>query len=143
MINKIFKFLRKEQLNIGICLLLLAIALSNLISFVFYKDYSILTNIFLIIGIILVADFDNILKRTIKINFNRFILLFFVVYFTILSLSNISEFAGTGYSLIYNVFTIIVICAFLTRTEWDNKEDFVKIVFYVTGILSIIHMSSR
>ena len=103
------KFIIKQRFNIGIVLLLLSTPITNLIAFVTNKNTSKLTDVFLLIALICIADFKSL--RKFKFYFSKIQMYFFIYSLGILLISIISGYSfnsGRG-AVIYNLLTLALI----------------------------------
>lgn len=136
MINR----LKTQKFNIGILFLLYGVLVSNLFSFATKTDYSFLTKIFMIAGLLLIFHYpSNQGKKQISITF-LFILFYQICVCAWSVFSGYSFMNGTG-SIIFNIFEIVFTIFLFLNKDWKSSDNFPKLFFYVSGILSIISLA--
>ena len=133
------KEIRKNKFNIGVVLLLNATATSNLISLMLNKNMSRLSDLFMFAAFICLLDFRALSQGTLYRKRQAFYACFFVTLLILVtSILAGAAFSGTFGAVIYNLFPVAIMYALMTDREWENRESFVKIVYYFCGSLTII-----
>ncbi|NVY96193.1 hypothetical protein HU830_03250 [Lactobacillus sp. DCY120] len=128
----------KNKFNFGVLLLFSAVAISNLLGFIFNRDLSIIGNFLLLISLLLLVNLRGILSGRLylrKPTLGTF--WFYIAYISILSYFSIGFKKEAG-ALIYNLFALFLMLVLISRNHWPNKDRFVQMGFIYFGILVII-----
>lgn len=131
--RKIFE----NKFNIGLIILILCLPSTNLLSGFTGQNCSWLSDVLMVVGLLLILDFDTLFSFKLFLRNWKDLLCIFLLIWSITS-SYVYGRTDASISVVYSFFSLAMAIAFSTNSEWCCKEDFVKILFYVSGILSVL-----
>lgn len=133
------RYIKEHRICFAVAILLNATSMSNVISLIMNKDFSILSNVFLIVAILLLIDFSYALNLKLYIKNKQTVIFFlFIVYIIMMAFFYDYSFAGIAGAQIYNFFSLIIMLALMTNVSLDNRELLVETLFWFSGIITVI-----
>lgn len=135
--RKVLRKIRSNRINIGFIIFLMALAITNLLAALMDRDMSGLSNVLMLVGLLCLIEKKSLLK--IKIIKGNYLLCFLFTLYCILMawFSGYSFTQGSG-AIIYSIFALILMYVLSMNSYWECEDDFVRILFHASGLLSFL-----
>ena len=133
----LLKTIVENKFNIGLIILILCLPSTNLLSGFTGQNCSWLSDILMVVSLLFMIDFDTLFSFKLYLR-NWKDLLCIVLLLWSISSACVYERTNTSISVVYSLFSLAMAIAFATNGEWRSKENFVRMLFYTSGVLSIL-----
>lgn len=130
--------IKENRFNIGVVLISQGLALTNLIRAIAGQNLSSLVNIIMALGVLLMFDYRELRRLRLHIHGSMMVITTLFMLYTLARALIVEYTYSDSANIIYTIFGVALALALSTNTEWKNEENFVPILFFVSGILSIV-----
>ncbi len=130
--------IKKNRFNVGIIIVLMAVPFTNMMGAVLQRPMSLMTDFLMLVAVLLIVDYNHIFHiKVFKNNKNFYMCIVLVICMLAYGIICGYPLTSGSAAVIYVIYTLVLLFAIMTNYQWENEDNFIKILYYISGIMSI------